>query len=333
VDILILVGIVIITSFTAGIYKVEETLTKAIYRHTYGERFAFLGNKGYMQLIFFLFMLPLFFTVDWTLRLFVLFTALSLLRLVPWVLVAKVKGRYKDTQHQVTSNFTMLENFAGPIGALLVYGLYHAWIDDKAPFWLYLVTPFAGFFLLWALRQKEKSLNRDMMIIIFLQTLLVAAETIIIVYLQHTDTTFVHKQKWMNSFIFLDTHLLSFMIVIALSSVWIALYFTKEIIKDTQKGLGKDVLRIGAISGLHEILYFGSFAYFGPIFLIARRGMLIPMQNLYLGFKEGKNMKKMILAPLKTPLLKLHGGKDFIISFIDVLFNSVIKFALTVIKS
>jgi len=332
VETLTLVVIVLIVSALAGIYKVEETMIKARHREVYGKSYAFLSNKGYMQLIFFILMLPLIIGIDWSVDLFLLLGGLSLLRFVPWVLVAVAKGRYQDTEHQMSSNFIMLENFAGPLGALIVYGVLHALGEEEAPLWLYMITPMAGVFLLWALREKEEPLSSSMLKIILLQSLLVSAETVVIVYLQYKSPEVVNIPQWLGSFPFMNKPIFLFMVTIALSSLWIACYFGREIIRDMRRGLGGDALKIGLISGVHEVLYFASFVYFGPIFLIARRGLLIPVQNLYLGLKKGKVFGEMLLLPLREPLLSLRGGKDFIISFIDLLFNAVVKYAIAIFK-
>jgi len=326
---LALIIMVLIVSALAGVYKVEETMIKARHREVYGKSYTFLSNKGYMQFIFFILMLPLIVSIDWSIDLFAILGGLSLLRFVPWVLVAVAKGRYHDTEHQMSSNFIMLENFAGPLGALIVYGILHALGGEGAPLWLYMITPVAGLFLLWALREKEEPLSPAMLKIILLQSLLVSAETMVIVYLQYKSPDFVHIPKWLGSVPFMNKPIFLFMIVIALSSLWIACYFGREIIRDIRRGIGGDALKIGLISGAHEVLYFASFVYFGPIFLIARRGLLIPVQNLYLGLKKGKAFGKMLLLPLREPLLSLRGGKDFIISFIDLAFNTVVKYTIS----
>lgn len=330
---LVLIVTVLIVTALAALYKVEETAIKAQHRETYGESYAFLGNKGYMQLIFFILMLPLIVSIEWSVELLLLLGGLSLLRFVPWVFVAVAKGRYRDTDHQMSSNFTMMENFAGPLGALAVYGLFRAMGGEGAPLWLYMITPAAGLFLLWALREKEQPLNAAMFKIVLLQTLLVSAETVMMIYLQYNPPAYVQVPQWLTALPFMNRSIYLFMVTIALSSLWIAGYFLREIIRDTRRGVGRDAVRIGLVSGVHEVFYFASFVYFGPIFLIARRGLLIPVQNLYLGLKRGKTLGSMLLLPFQKPLLHMQGGKDFIISFIDLLFNSVVKYAIAILKT
>lgn len=324
-NILYLIGIVILTSFVAGIYKVEDAQTKERHRKILGEQFAFLSNKGYMQFIFFLFMVPLFFSVSWSSSTLLLLVGLSLLRFVPWVIVAVAKGRYKNTAHQASSNFTMLENFAGPIGALFVYGISNYLSDSHVSIGWYILTPFIGIFLLWALREKESMLSREMIMIIALQAVLVAAETLVVIYLQREEIAFVRVPDFLHSFAFVDRGMVAFLVVIAFSALWISLYFLKDIIAEARSGVGKDAVKIGVIAGLHDVVYFMSFIYFGPIFIIARRGMIIPMQNLYLGIKKGKRVLDMLRKPFVEPLLGLEGGKDFIISFVDLAFNRIVK--------
>ena len=316
--------IVIAIAFLAGVYKVEEAVYKGKYRKQYGKQFAFLSTKGYMQLIFFLFIIPFIFMLKWNLYVASIIFGLSILRFIPWIILNWYRGHYKDTKHQASTNFTMLENFAGPLGALVVFGFYNYFIDNGVSIFWYILTPMVGFFLLCALREKERKLSKEMILIIMFQTILVSAETIIVIILKEIKVTSVTLPSFL-SLPFVDDSMIIFIVVIAISSLFSGLYFLKDIINDTKKGAGREGFKIGLLSGLHDMIYFISFIYFGPIFIIARRGLLIPLQNLYINLKKGDKLFLLLVKPFQEPLLNLKGGKDFIISFTDLIFNRVVK--------
>jgi len=313
-----------VLAFIAGVYKVEEATYKGNYRKNHDEHFAFLSTKAYMQLIFFIVAIPLIFMLEWTPSVLFMIFGLSMLRFIPWVMVNRYKGYYKDTEHQASSNFTMLENFAGPLGALVVFGLYNYFIDIGVSVFWYILTPMVGIFLLWALRQKERKLSREMMLIIMFQTILVSAETIIVIILKEIEVATV-TLPFIISLPFVDESIIVFIVIIAFSSLFSGLYFLKDIITDTKKGAGIQGFKLGLFAAVHDLFYFVSFIYFGPIFIIARRGLLIPFQNLYINLKKGFKPIPTLLKSLQEPLLTLNGGRDFIISFTDLAFNSVVK--------
>ena len=323
-----LVLLVIITSWMAAIYKVKEVQTKEYFRDRHGSHFAFLSNKAYMQILFFCMMLPGYFTIKWTNELFIIVILLSSIRFIPWVIVANAKGKYTNTAHQVSSNFTMLENFSGPLGALFLYSLYDYMNTSEVSIVWYLITPLMGFFLLWALRDQEKPISKEMLYIIVMQAILVACETGILLYLE----SFEYKDFFLfESFSFVDPKTYLFLIVVSSSSFWIGLYYLKNVISDIKLGAGYDAFKIGSISAIHDFIYFVGFSLFGPIFIVARRGMIIPMQNLYLGWHESKQIFYWLKRPFQKPLLGLKGGKDFIISFVDLVFNQVVHMVIVLI--
>jgi hypothetical protein len=209
----------IVLAFLAGVYKVEEATYKGDYRKNHNEHFAFLSTKAYMQLIFFIVTIPLIFMLEWTFSVIFIIFGLSILRFIPWIMVNRYKGHYKDTEHQASSNFTMFENFAGPLGALVVFGLYNYFIDIGVSIFWYILTPMVGIFLLWALRQKERKLSKEMMLIIIFQTILVSAETIIVIILKEIQVTNVTLHPLISSS-FVDENMIIFIVIIAFSSLF-----------------------------------------------------------------------------------------------------------------
>lgn len=327
--IILLISVVFI-SFVASVYKVDEAVIKNKKREEI-KNFAFLSSKGYMQLIVFLALSPLFFFINWEMSVIFIVLILSLLRFVFWVTVNIARGYYSDALHQGSSNFTMLENFSGPLGALLVFGIYNYFINSSVSIFWYILTPFIGIFLLWALRSPEGRVSPEMIKIIALQGLLVASETLIILYLQNSVINYV-QMPTISFLPFLDSPMIVFLTIISISSLLSSLYFSKEIVKDYKVGMLRNGLKIGVISGVHDIFYFIGFMFFGPIFLIARRGLLVPIQNLYINLKDNKNIVELIQTVYKKPLLSLNGGKDFIISFVDIVFNQVVKFIIKILS-
>lgn len=327
--VVLLISVVLI-SFVASIYKVEEAYIKNRKREEIFN-FAFLSSKGYMQCIVFIFLLPLFFFIQWNINTLFLILVLSFARFIFFVMVNVARGYYSNAIHQGTSNFTMLENFAGPLGALLVFGIYNYFIDSNVSIFWYILTPLIGIFLLWALRSSDGKISSEMVKIIGLQGLLVATETMIILYLQNSTIDFVFIPN-IGFLPFLDNAMVVFLVIIAISSLFSSVYFIKEIIKDCKVGMLKQGVKIGLLSGIHDIFYFIGFMFFGPIFLIARRGLLVPIQNLYINLKENKNIIELIQTVYKKPLLSLNGGKDFIISFVDIIFNQVVKFIIKLLN-
>jgi hypothetical protein len=242
--------IVTALAFIAGVYKVEEATYKGAYRERSGEHFAFLSTKGYMQLIFFVSIIPFMFMLEWNFSVALIILGLSMLRFIPWVVVNWYRGHYKDTAHQASTNFTMLENFAGPLGALVVYGFYKYFIDMGVSIFWYVITPMIGIFLLWALREKEQNLSKEMMLIILFQTILVSAETVIVIILKELEITSVMIPSFL-SLPFVDDSMILFIVVIALSSLFSGLYFLKDIIEDTKKGAG---VQVGLSDEIYKIL-------------------------------------------------------------------------------
>lgn len=329
-DIIIIVLTAGILSFIVSIYKVEEATLKGLYRKDYGDKFAFLSSKGYMPLIAFLLLSPLMFMVEWNLNLIFIILGFSILRFIPWVSVNIFRGYYSNTTHQASSNFTMLENFAGPLGALFVFGIYNYLSNSKISLLWYVITPIIGLFLLWALREKEDNpFSKEMIAIILLQALLVSMETIILLYLKYNNIGNIYIPNILSS-LPIKEDMTFFMIIIAISSLFSGIYFFKDILSDYKKEKIKlKGFKLGSLGGIHDVFYFIGFAYFGPIFIITRRGLIIPFQNLYINLKNGGKLYFLIKTPFQQPLLTLNGGKDFIISFVDLIFNRVVKVIIT----
>jgi len=277
-----------------------------------------------MQLTLLFFTIPLLFFIEWSFSLFAIVVGLGLFRFIPWSLVNIYKGHYQDTAHQASSNFTMLENFAGPFGALFVYGIYGYFQNNNISIFWHFLTPSIGLFLLWALRAKDEKISKEMLLIIFLQALVVCAEIIIVIICKNMMIDFINLPSMIDKLNF-DKSILVFMIIIGISSLFLATFFLKDIINDAKKGVGRKGLRIGFLYAIHDVFYFIAFAFFGPIFIVARRGLLVPLQNLYINLKQGANLLYLIKQPFKEPLLNLKGGKDFIISFTDLIFNRVVN--------
>ncbi len=321
---------VLIIGFIASVYRVEEANTKDIIRKKFNNNFAFLSTKAYMQLIVFFALLPLAWFINWTVSVFITIVGLSLLRFIFWVITFKLRGHYKDAQHQGSTNYTMLENFSGPLGALLVNGIFNAISDTGVPVFWYILTPFIGIFLLWALRADEEKLSKDMLKIIFSMGFLVCVEMAIILYLQNTVIDYARTP--FTSLPFLNEQMVVFLTIIAISSLMSGSYFVKDIFIDYRMGAFKQGIFLGFLSGIHDVFYFTGFMFFGPIFLIARRGVLIPLQNLYINLKEGHHLIDLLKGLYSKPLLSKKGGKDFIISFVDLVFNQTVKFIIKLLS-
>ena len=141
-EMLLLVMLVIMTSSAAAYYKVAEAQEKEVNRKRLNEaNYTFLSPKAFMPLIFFLAVSPLFLIADLNKKIILILLGLSIMRFIPWVLVNIVRGKYQNTKHQASSNFTMLENFAGPLGALLVYGIFQSLTNSSIPIFWYIISP------------------------------------------------------------------------------------------------------------------------------------------------------------------------------------------------
>ena len=316
---------VLLTAFASAYYKIAEAEKKEELRRLKAD-FSFLSSKSFMALGVFIFLSPVYTWVEWDIKIVTIILGLSLLRFIPWVVVNIAKGNFSDATHQKSSNFTMLENFSGPLGALIIYGIINSINGNVSIFW-YIISPFMGIFLLWALREKsEKKISREMLSIIALQAILVAAETAILLYSRTLDLE-------INPAIAIDKGYITFIVIVGFSSLMSGMFLFKNIISDYRDGVLKEGVKIGLIASLHDILYFASFSAFGPIFLIARRGLIIPVQNLLLGLRGDKTLKELLIAPLRIPLLDLKGGKDFIISFTDLVFNRLVKVIINLSSS
>lgn len=334
IELLIIIAIVIPAVITTVIAKVDEAHAKHQIREETGIKdYPLLGSMSIMPFATFLITLPFFYFVEFDIENIILILSLGvILRFIPWVIMFTLLGKYHDAMHQSSSNFTLYENFAGPIGALITFAIYNfSQNTDVSIFW-YLATPAMGIFMVWAMREgDDKRLSGDLIKILLSFVILVSIESAILLFCIHyiPDNTSIESIKNIG---YIDSGMFYFLSIVSVSSLLASTYFSKQLIRDVKNGHTKLIMKIGLIRGLSDFFYFTGFTIFGPIFLIARRGLIIPIQNLYLSIKDGHLISNLLKAPLKSPILSLRGGKDFIISFVDLVFNNVIKFIIKLLS-
>ena len=329
-DILIIIMLVIPAVITTVIARVDEAHAKHDIRKENGiEDYPLLGAMSIMPLSTFILTLPVFFYIDYQIDNILTILVIGVFaRFIPWVIMATMIGKYIDAMHQASSNFTLYENFAGPIGGLLTFAIYNYTQNPEISIFWYIATPAMGLFMIWAMREDDdKKMSPDLIKILVAFFLMVSIESAILLFCLNYIPTLI-ENPILTDFEYINDGMLYFMAIISISSLLASTYFSKQLIRDVKGGYGKIVTRLGFINSISEFFYFLGFTLFGPIFLIVRRGLIIPIQNLYLAFKEGVKIKDSVVAPLKKPIMALNGGKDFIISFVDLVFNNVIKFII-----
>jgi hypothetical protein len=333
-ELLIIIAIVIPAVITTVVAKVDEAHAKHDIREETGVKdYPLLGSMSIMPFTTFLITLPFFYFVDFEVENIVWILAAGvLLRFIPWVIMVSMLGKYHDAMHQSSSNFTLYENFAGPIGALITFAIYNFSQNTEVSILWYLATPAMGIFMVWAMREgNDKKLSGELLEILSSFVILVSIESAILLFCINyiPDNNAV---DFINDIGYIDTGMFYFLAIVSISSLLASTYFSKQLIRDVKNGYSKIIIKVGLIRGLSDFFYFAGFTVFGPIFLIARRGLIIPIQNLYLALKEGHHALDVIKSPLKNPILSLRGGKDFIISFVDLVFNNVIKFIIKLLS-
>jgi len=333
IEILLMILVLIPSVVTSVITRVDEAHHKHEIRKETGiADYPLLGSMSIMPMATFLLTIPFIYFIDFDIaNIVVILTVLSVARFIPWSIMVTLIGKYSDAMHQGSSNFTMYENFAGPIGGLLTFSIYNYSQNTDINLMWYLLTPMMGIFLVWAMREKEdKKLGRELIVILATFAIMVSIESAILLYCLNEIPKYIENPILVD-FEYINDGIFYFFVVIAISSLMASTYFMKQLKRDIGNGYFKIVTKLGVINGVSDLFYFVGFTLFGPIFLLARRGLIIPIQNLYLALKDGSKILKTVLSPLNTPLMSLRGGKDFIISFVDMIFNNVVKFIIKIL--
>lgn len=337
VEIIIMVLILIPSVVTSVITRVDEAHAKHDIREATGVKdYPLLGSISIMCISTFIYTLPFFYFIDFDIPdMIYILLFLSILRFIPWSIMVTMLGKYGDAMHQSSSNFTMYENFAGPIGGLLTFAIYNYSQNTEISIFWYLLTPMMGIFLVWAMREKEdKKIDGGLIKILISFVIMVSVESAILLYCLNVipESFATGTPQITEGYDYVNDGIFYFLAVISISSLMASTYFAKQMVRDIKNGYFGVVARIGAINGVSEFFYFAGFTLFGPIFLLARRGLIIPIQNLYLSLKDGGNIINLLKAPFVAPIMSLRGGKDFIISFVDMIFNNVVKFIIKLLS-
>jgi hypothetical protein len=311
-EIILIILALIAVVITGTLSKVEEAHNKIYAReHLSNQKYAVLGNKAVISIITFLVTGVGFFFVDIADSILALL-ALSMVRFVPWAWYMYLNGSYANAKHQASSNFTMYNNFAGPIGAMVVIGIADFIAGSSASIHFYFIAPLTVVFLMYGLRDKGVSgISFELKLILVARATLSACEIWILIYcLDYVDIQ--------NPTILPDV-LITFFLVICLSSFYSFLYFLKDYLRDYKNGLASRVTLNGIYGGIHDSIFFYGFAIGGPIFMMAEQALIIPTQNMYLLYKEDKLNLEVIKYNLTQPLVDSRGGKDFVISSTDII--------------
>lgn len=310
--ILIILALIAVVMF-GTLSKVEEAHNKIFARaHLSDQKYAVLGNKAVISVITCLVTGVGFFFVDISASIFALLT-LSMVRFVPWAWYMHLNGSYANARHQASSNFTMYNNFAGPIGAMVVIGISDFLAGDGtgSGIQFYFIAPLTVVFLMFGLRDKGiSSISFELKLILLARAVLSACEIWILIYcLDYVDVY--------NPTVLPDM-MIVFFLIISLSSFYSFLYFLKDYLRDCKNGLAFKVTMNGIYGGIHDSIFFYGFAIGGPIFMMAEQALIIPTQNMYLLYKQNKLSLAVIKCNLTQPLVDTRGGKDFVISTTDI---------------
>lgn len=322
--------IVIPAVITTIVAKVDEAHAKHKIRETTNVKdYPLLGSMSIMPFATFLLTLPFIFFLDFTIENILIILTLGIMaRFIPWIIMVTMLGKYHDAMHQSSSNFTLYENFAGPIGGLLTFAIYNYTQNPQISFLWYIATPMMGIFMVWVMREEDdKKMSKELIKILTAFLVMVSVESAILIFCLNYIPPLINNPV-IADFEYINDGIFYFLSIISISSLMASTYFSKQLKRDISGGYGKIVTKIGLIRGASDFFYFAGFTLFGPIFLIVRRGLIIPIQNLYLSLKDGGNLFTLLKAPFAKPILSLRGGKDFIISFVDLVFNNIIKFII-----
>ena len=247
------------------------------------------------------------------------------------------KAIFNNTHFQKNTTLTMYENFSSPILTLIIFGIYNA-IENNVNILYYLLTPSIGLFLLWSLREEKDKLGTEEKKLLFYGILQYIPQAMIILYtmylIQENENIFF---KEINISI-MQKNILLILLIITISELPMLFthfkYFRKDIYSNEIQYKQKlEIIKVSFLGYIHVILYFTSFGLYEATYLFLRRALMVPLQNFYLNLKELKTNSKNILNKIiemlniikNKPLITLKGGKDTIISTVDLSFNKLMK--------
>lgn len=327
IEIITIIFISILVALISVKQKVDNSLIKEKYRKE-NPNFNTKASLFYVAFSFLILTSPIIYIYNIKIYIILLLFIVSLTRTITFYKVMTIRAIFKDTNFQKNTELTLIENFISPIIALVIFGIYDSIVNNISIFW-YLITPFVGFFLLYALKEDNLSFSRETKLLLKWTFLLGLTESLLFLIAIHFPIKIVHiKEEYINTILNLNQSYIIIIYLFFLSKIPLLFIHFKDAKESFRKKENKELILNGTLHGIHNFLYSISFVFLGPIFLIVRRGMLIPLQNLYLNLKEGKSIKD-IFNSLKKPLLHLRGGKDFIIAFVDFLFNRVVKYLIS----
>lgn len=287
------------------------------------------GAKFIFSFLFFITISPFLYIYDFNTIYHLLFVIFfGLFRGLFAAKVQNIKATFKDTNLLKNTTLTLYENFTAPIATLLVFAIYYSF-QNTEHILFYFITPFIGLFLLWALREGNTKLSKETIKLLIFTFFTGIVDSLVVIFSLVYSKDFITLNNDFLYLNFLNTNISLVLIIISFAMFNLMITNYKEFInifKIKETNIKKQIIKNGIIHYIHDILFFIAFSIFGSIFPIIRRGILIPIQNLYLSIIDNISIKEMFLSIKNKPLLKLRGGKDFIISFVDILFNRIINF-------
>jgi len=307
--------------------KINEALIKEKFRQNNNENYSTKSAKWFLGLFTILFTSPIFIYYDIAQHYIWLIIFFAIIRMIPVLYSQKIKAEFKDTSFQKNTTLTLYENFISPIVALFVFGIILSFENEISIFY-YLLTPFIGVFLLWALREEKFTMTTEIKQLFLTSFYVSFVETLLIYFsIKYADKIILNS--------YLDSELeksyILFLMIISISMISFVFYFYKDFKEERKRESLIYNIKNGFIHTMHDMFHFMFFIAIGPIYLMVRRGFMIPLQNLYLTILDKKGIRYIIKRLQSEPLLKLRGGKDFIISFVDFIFNRVVKYIITLL--
>jgi len=325
----ILIISLIITTLSVK-QKIDETHIKEKYRKK-TSNYSTRSQKWFLAFFFILLVSPLMFIYDintGNLYLILCTILIALTRTFPTYMQQKIKAEFKDTDFQKNTTLTLYENFTGPITALFVFGIFLSQSSNSSILW-YLITPLIGLFLLWSMRDKGFTLSKETRNLLLTHVGNGIIESAVIIFALKYGNEIISTT---NKIFELENSIILILLMFAISYLPFFILFKKDLEIELKEKRGlKEIILNGLLHSVHDIVLFISFGILGPIILIVRRGFYIPIQNLYLNLSEGKNFKSLMKSLYQEPILNLKGGKDFIISFVDFIFNRLVKYIINLI--
>lgn len=313
------------------INKTEVALLKDNVREKHQiSDFSFMSNRALMGYMSGVFLTPLIFLINLNSEIIFFILLFSILRYLTWSRWTYLHGMFSNAKQQATTKYTLLEGYVGPAASALVFGIAFLINTNFTSFLIWISIGCFTLFIAWLFRDSNEKLSKEMKKLLLFQGLVVIVETLALQFFLNKEYSNNENLEHVTNILpFLNEGFIVFLVTIGISSIFSGIKFHKYLINEIDK-VGRKGVLLGTVSGLHDALYFSAFAYAGPSFLIFRRFLMIPIQTIYLSYREIKNQHnkehikvfwQKIINSAKLPPLESKDGRVIIAGLMDQAFS------------